>query len=521
LPDASNDTEGDNKSSNRCASDPEVQAAVAKLTAVMTTSMGILSCLTTAWWGCFSDRYGRTRVLSISAVGILLMDFNFIFVYLCSTRLPGGYWFLVVGPVIEGCLGGMTAGLAAMHAYVSDTTDPSARSRAFSLFLGFFFTGIALGPTLGGILIRVTNNVLSVFYAATILHLIYAIFVWVIIPESLSLPKMVASRVRHRQELKDLKEAREGVTVGLLVRVKRLFGFLSPLTMFIPAHIERRRPLKGHKRDWNLTLVAAGYLLATMIMGSYPYKFQYASATFHWSSEVLEYYLSMVGAARAVYLAVILPALIRLLKPKSPSAQSSLGADPSQPQPSSAKEHHSPSFDLNLARVSIFIEMTCYTLLGLAQTPIAFTVFTLIGSFGGGFSPALQSVALELYSRRGEKETGRLFGAMSVLQALGSQIIGPAVFGFTYIGTVAVFPAAIFFLSTGIVLVSFVLLGLVRVSDEAVEQVIDDVEEQVDGALPIARDETLIDLEPEYDNPEADIGPKSQHNPAGSSLVDI
>jgi hypothetical protein len=33
LPDASNDTEGDNKSSNRCASDPEVQAAVAKLTA--------------------------------------------------------------------------------------------------------------------------------------------------------------------------------------------------------------------------------------------------------------------------------------------------------------------------------------------------------------------------------------------------------------------------------------------------------------------------------------------------------
>src|ERR1700683_4553751 len=141
-----------------------------------------------------------------------------------------------------------------MHAYVSDTTDPSVRyvfpecvashshsctspslsSRAFSLFLGLFFTGMALGPTLGGLLIRVTSNVLSVFYAATILHLIYAVFVWIIIPESLSRTKMVASRVRHQQELRDLKEAREGVAVGLLVRVKRLFGFLSPLTMFIP-----------------------------------------------------------------------------------------------------------------------------------------------------------------------------------------------------------------------------------------------------------------------------------------------
>jgi MFS family permease len=64
--------------------------------------------------------------------------------------------------------------------------------------------------------------------------------------------------------------------------------------------------------------------------------------------------------------------------------------------------------------------MISYTLVGLASTPVAFTLFTLMGSLGGGFFPATQSVALELYSRRGEKETGRLFGALSVLQALGS-----------------------------------------------------------------------------------------------------
>jgi hypothetical protein len=46
--------------------------------------------------------------MGISIVGLLLTDFNFIFVSLFSSKLPGGYWFLVVGPVIEGGLGGQS-----------------------------------------------------------------------------------------------------------------------------------------------------------------------------------------------------------------------------------------------------------------------------------------------------------------------------------------------------------------------------------------------------------------------------
>jgi hypothetical protein len=44
--------------------------------------------------------------MGISIIGLLLTDFIFIFVSFFSRKLPGGYWFLVVGPVIEGCLGG-------------------------------------------------------------------------------------------------------------------------------------------------------------------------------------------------------------------------------------------------------------------------------------------------------------------------------------------------------------------------------------------------------------------------------
>lgn len=50
--------------------------------------------------------------------------------------------------------------------------------------------------------------------------------------------------------------------------------------------------------------------------------------------------------------------------------------------------------------------------------PVAFTAFGMLGSFGSGFGPAIQSVALEMYTQRGGTEAGRLFGALSVVQAL-------------------------------------------------------------------------------------------------------
>lgn len=83
---------------------------------------------------------------------------------------------------------------------------------------------------------------------------------------------------------------------------------------------------------------------------------------------------------------------------------------------------HSASFDLALARVSLLIEVVAYTAMPFASTGFYFTLCTMLSSFGAGFSPAVQSSSLELYMRRtgsnGNVESGKLFGALSVLQAL-------------------------------------------------------------------------------------------------------
>lgn len=44
--------------------------------------------------------------MGISILGLLLDDLNFILVTKFSRFVPGGYWFLVVGATIDGCLGG-------------------------------------------------------------------------------------------------------------------------------------------------------------------------------------------------------------------------------------------------------------------------------------------------------------------------------------------------------------------------------------------------------------------------------
>jgi len=230
------------------------------------------------------------------------------------------------------------------------------------------------------------------------------------------------------------------------------------------------------------------------------------------------YYISLIAGSRAVHLVLILPLAIKFLKPKQPSIELPSDAEP----PSlSSKEYDSPSFDLNLSRISLLVDVISFLFMGLSFTPMAFTLFGMLGSFGVGFYPGIHSVALNLYRKRGEKDNGRLFGALSVIQAL-SQIIGPAIFGFTYINTVRVLPAAIFFVSSSGTLFSFILLGFVRLPKETRDEVMGDMENQVPSVFPVTREETLVDVEPELDNPRADTQTNPRSDPrTNDSLVNI
>ena len=101
---------------------------------VMTTTMGILTAVTTGWWGQFGDRHGRTKVIACAVSGLMFtcVDGSVLLVgmftmqtsdimFILASNPPA--WFrgkaqqlLILASVGEGLLGGWSTLQAATHA---------------------------------------------------------------------------------------------------------------------------------------------------------------------------------------------------------------------------------------------------------------------------------------------------------------------------------------------------------------------------------------------------------------------
>ena len=141
------------------------------------------------------------------------------------------------------------------------------RSRIFSLSLGLLSTGMALGPTLGGLLIHSTGQTLSVFYMASCLHLMYSFMVWFIIPESLTKGQMELAKTRYADSLRADPD-RTSLDARFTRNARRLFSFLVPLAILGPTEKGPGNSLRGRRKDWNLTLLAVAYGFTVAMMVS-------------------------------------------------------------------------------------------------------------------------------------------------------------------------------------------------------------------------------------------------------------
>lgn len=133
------------------------------------------------------------------------------------------------------------------------------------MLMGLFYAGGAIGPTLGGLLAD-RGSVISPFYGATLLHIIYGCLVWFFVPESTTRRAMADSRYRYEEELKNANTERD-VNEHLFVRFSKAFWYSVPLGIFMP------RPIPGPagtsstgKRDWNMTYLAISVGLVNIVV---------------------------------------------------------------------------------------------------------------------------------------------------------------------------------------------------------------------------------------------------------------
>ncbi|GAA5958654.1 hypothetical protein JCM3765_006709 [Sporobolomyces pararoseus] len=504
--------------SNQCHRSSAVQSSVARLALILTLLMGILSSLTTGWWGSYSDRKGRKPVLILAMLGTVLMDT--VFLITVNFHDSVSYNFLLLGPILDGLLGGFSTAQATTNAYLSDVTLPGSRAKIFSLLAGLMFAGFALGPILSSLLIEYSSKffgikdptqvVLIPFYIALISHSSYLIVLSFGLPESLSQSRKEISQKRYQEELKVRKErdqemdkkARQGGNFKVWIRrfarsFERVFSFLRPLGLLLPkerydeeqveeelrSNIDWGKDLKEYRnprdvwndgqvrrgKDWSLTKIAIGYSSYMMIIAIIQVKLQYANYTFDWSAKEDGLFLSYIGVLRVVALLVFLPLFIRLLRRPAPL--------PIRPKPEESnkvefkkweKEEKwlkvvtDSHFDLRLASLSLLLDLFGFLLFSLISlsphpTPFPFLFATFIQSLGSGASPTLQSLALAHSTPR---DSGRLFASFSVVQSLSSQVVGPILFGTTFINSVGKgsngqWSGMVFWLASFLCLISF------------------------------------------------------------------
>ncbi|KAJ6513144.1 major facilitator superfamily domain-containing protein [Mycena sanguinolenta] len=435
---------------NGCQS-PEVQARAAKIQASVVTIMSVLSSGSTGLWSQRGDVSGRKFLFCVSIIGFMLMDLIFVLVSgSISAITRRGEVFILLGPAFEGFCGGFSVFDGVFHAYISDCTPDGSRSRIFSAVQGIVFVGRALGPWIAGVILPpIDFGPYSWFYLSIAIQGVLLLYVIFLLPESL--------RSRGRQSIQlDLEPTPTSSSPAQKRSLKELIqkfinAFISPITIFRPRTIHDGA--SSHK-DYSLTLLGSALFLYINATAVYQLKYMYAQHTYRWDSVQLGYYMSLIWITRAINLLILLPVLISYLKPKT------LITGTSTPE-SIALELQ---FDRRLARASLSVEALGDVLVIIAPTSsqLSFIAASCLSSFTSGGNPALHSLGAVCLQALGySSETGRLFGAVGVLNAIAHSI-APAIFAATYSHTVSTYPKTIFCLAATLLISAVTLLGGIR-----------------------------------------------------------
>lgn len=253
-------------------------------------------------------------------------------------------------------------------------------------------------------------------------------------------------------------------------------------------------PTKARPRDWNLFFLSSAYGVEAGCYGVLSAKTLYSQHKYGWGPREIGLFLSLAALSRVIALVFILPLGVKIFhknksvkvvdylnaaKDESLSSANfndhsdshirlpgsgdgdgdSVSSNRRQLQSAANKELHDlwaerakhvkmlhdSSFDLKLARFSLFWMMVCYSAMAFGSGPVVFCVATALSSLGGGGGAACSSLALNIL--RKETDAGKLLGAWSIVSGISGSVVGPILFSMLFVKTVDTFSESIFVLA--------------------------------------------------------------------------
>ncbi|CAI7589657.1 unnamed protein product [Penicillium bialowiezense] len=402
---------------------PQVQSLVAQFQLYLNLAAGILSALVSPRFGHLSDRYGRTKMIAIGAMGAVLNEIITVTVATWPDRFSVN--FLLVGSVLDGLGGSFTTAQALIHSYASDCTPIEKRSVAFGLFHGALFFGIAVGPGAAAFLIK-NGGTLLVFYIALAFHATFCLAVWFIVPESLSKDRQLAAREKHRSKASGVDSPK-----WYSWRIWNPMNLITPLAILAPA-VGRPSILFSNRRGASPALRRNIILLAAIdtavfgvAMGTVQIIIIYAEYMFSWGSVESSLFVAIINVVRVVNLFLVLPIISWLFRTPAKEDGTIRGSD---------------MLDIVLIRTSIVFDVLGYVGYAMSSHPTGMILSGAIAALGGMGSAILQS---SITKHVPHERIGQMLGATGLLHAL-ARIVAPTIFNLIYSMTVATMPQTVF-----------------------------------------------------------------------------
>lgn len=473
--------------SDTCRRSVEAQRMLSMIQLVLLTSTGVGSAISAGFWAKLSERKGRRNVLAISVLGVIFMDV-FVLVQACvpAAQLPLGTRFLVFGSSIEGLMGGLSAVTAMSQLYLSDVTYSGTRSRLFSLMTGCLFAGIAIGPSIGGVLTVATGDVLITLGIATAMH-VFILVAFPLVPDSVAAERRHDATMAHRDAAQARRlrawivESLMTPLTALAVLKPRHTGHMYEAVTAGTAQDDVHRP--GSRYDASLCLLSIAYALESACTAIVSVKIQYVQMVFGWHSDAVGFFMSYSAVTRMVTLMAVIPILVKVLHQKPATIvlpQDAVYTDgpldndgrcmdvAAQTRPWTPAEHkleaqwmrraadlrlindsrmdvcvhYATDIQMSLALGSAALTIVASLVTAWSRTDGGFLLGVLMTSLGSGIGPAITSLGLAMIHN--PSDSAAMFGAWAVLSTIGGSIVGPSLFSAVFRSTASTSPGTVF-----------------------------------------------------------------------------
>ncbi|CAG7565084.1 unnamed protein product [Fusarium equiseti] len=433
---------------------PEVSADSAKFLLVMGLFTGVLSAVVAPKIGHLSDRYGRTRLMALASVGGVLNEFITILVAKYPDTID--YRWLLLGSIFDGMTGSFTAGSVMSQSYTSDCTPPSKRAVFMGYMHACLFAGLAFGPLLGGYFVKWTGSLVSIFYVVMGCHIAFMLFVWLIVPESLSERRQLIAREKHQKE----KEMRSQVSASWVATLQNANPF-APLKILWPTgpgtSPALRRNLIALAIDDTIILGASMSAGAVIVL--------YTGLVYHWDTLDKSKFVSLLSFVRVVILMGIFP-IINYFGRIRPAARRRRESGVAAVE----KNNGADSLDILVLRVALLSDVAGSLGYVFARSSGVFVASGMVTALGGLGSATGQAIITKHVP---SERVGQLLGAIGMLHAL-ARVFGPVIFNGVFALTAGRFNQAIFVLLASVfgvaLVISFTIRPHVVWEDEQLEE---------------------------------------------------